>query len=759
VFAADLDAGELHKSGVRQKLSGQPFEVLRVLLQHPGQIVSRQELQRSIWPDDTFVDYDLALRKSITRLREILGDSADNPRFIETIPRKGYRFIAPVISSDQGLLEPIDGSQRTPFPSRLKIALAIAVVALSAVTVAGLLWRSQHARKLTDRDTIVLADFVNTTGDSVFDDALKQGVRVQLEQSPFLSILSERRVSDELLLMGRAQDDRLTRAAADEICQRTGGAAVLAGTISNLGSHYVIGLNASNCRTGENLSSVQIESDSREHVLRGLGASVTSMREKLGESLSTIAKYNVPLEEASTPSLEALQAYSLGMKTWRSKGGGESIPFFDRAIELDHGFALACTDLADIYEDLGEPGLAGEYASKAYQFRDRGNPREKFRIATAYYFHQTGDLRKAIETAELWAQSYPRDSWPPHYESVINEFLGRYEKAVADGLEALRLDPDAPNLHSDLMEDYLALDRRPQVRTVYQQALERRIDNVFLHNDMYVLAFLEDDRAEMAREVAWASGKPAAQDLLLSAQSDTEAFFGRLVKARQLSRRAFELAASTGQKETAALWELDDALHEAELGNSVQARQRTRDALATASTRDVQILAALVLARAGDSTQAQRLCEKLEKRLPYNMELNSYWLPSIRAAIQLNLGSPSRALELLEIAKPYELAFPRPQIGGGGLLYPVWLRGLALLRQNRGNEAAAEFRKILEHRSIITNSLIGAIAHVQLARSYFAQGDKSQARTTYQDFFALWKDADPDIPILKEAKAEYANLQ
>jgi DNA-binding winged helix-turn-helix (wHTH) protein/tetratricopeptide (TPR) repeat protein len=783
-FRLDPHERKLLRGNEIVALTPKAFDTLLILVRNSGHLLEKDELIATLWPN-TFVE-EGSLSNNIFLLRKALGE---DPTFIETVPRRGYRFVGAVRQLPH-VEKPLEGHRELanevsiplqsqavtpslpvptpvlPAPATIPAAkrrvlvisgLISLFLAVTVFAVASYFYF--HGKpKLTDKDIIVLTDFVNTTGDPVFDDTLKQGLRVQLEQSPFLNILSDMKITEGLRMMGRAPDQRLTPEIARDLCQRVGSKAVLIGSLSRLGAHYVIGLNASNCHSGDSLASAQSEADTREHVLSALTASATKIREKLGESLASIQKYDAPLEQATTPSLEALKAYGLAIKTRRTRGDAESLPFFQRALELDADFALARANLADAYENLGESDLAAEHASKAYELRDRATERERFEISIVYYFQQSGELRKGIQTADLWAQSYPHDSLPYQYRSVANEFLGQYEKALTYGLEALRLDPDGPNLHSNLMEDYLALNRIDEAKRVYGEALQRKLDTAFLHDDMYVLAFLEGDKAEMDHQIAWALGKSGAEDMLLSAQSDTEAFFGRLRRARQLSRMAVEFADANSQKETAALWQLDTALQDAELGNSVRARQETKSGLARASTRDVQILAALTLARAGDAARSQTLSEELERRLPYNAELNSYWLPCIRAAIQINRGNPVQAIELLEVAKPYDLAFPRPQVGGGGLLYPVWLRGLALLLLNRGSEAAAEFQKILDHRSTIANSPISALAHLQLGRAYVMQGDKLKARIAYQDFFTLWKDADSGIPVLRKAKAEYEKL-
>jgi tetratricopeptide (TPR) repeat protein len=691
------------------------------------------------------------INKALEKDRKLRYQSATEIHTdLQRLKRDSDSARLPLQTSATVSVEQRGGKLRTLVPA------AIAAVVLAA----GVYFYSHRIPKLTDKDTIVLADFTNTTGDAVFDEALRQGLAVQLEQSPFLSLVSEERIQQALRLMDQPADAKLTPPIARELCQRTGTTAVFNGSIAQIGTQYNLTLEAVNCVSGEVLASTDARASDKNKVLDALGEIAPEMRSKLGESLSTVQKFDVPLENATTPSLEALKAFSMARKTGGEKGEAASIRFLLRAIELDPEFAVACAQLAAFYEDLGEPGLAEKYATRAYRLRDRVSEGEKFFISTIYYQSVTGELQKSIQTDEQWAQSYPRNTRPHNFQSIAYAFLGQYEKAVDEGLEAIRLDPDPPPFfYSNLMEDYLALNRWDDARRMYRAALEKKHDDTFLHNDMYVLGFLEGDTPEMERQLAWASGRPGLEDVLISAQSDTEAFFGRSAKARQLSQRAGEFARSNGQNETAALWRSSSALREAEFGNFVWARGRINEALHEASTRDIQILAALTLARAGDFARAQALSEGLAKSLPLNTELNNYWLPSIQAAIQINRGNPTQALSTLEVAKPYDLAFPRPQFGGGGYLYPVWLRGLAFLLLHRGREAAEEFQKILDHRSIVTNSPIGALAHLGLARAYVLEGNTAKARAAYQDFLTLWKDADPDIPILKAAKAEYAKLQ
>jgi serine/threonine protein kinase/Flp pilus assembly protein TadD len=638
--------------------------------------------------------------------------------------------------------------------------MAAAAIALAAAMAAtGFYWRSHGTAKLTEKDTIVLADFTNTTGDVVFDDALKQALSIQLEQSPFLNTLSVLKVRETLVLMGRSANDRVTEEMAREICERTGSAMVLAGSIAPLGTQYILGLNAENCRTGDLLAQEQVQSVRKEDVLNGLGQAATKIRAKLGESISSIQKFDTPIAKATTSSLEALKALSLGNNSLTQKGDVDSIPFYKRAIQLDPNFALAYAQLGTAYANLEEPDLASENYQKAYELRNRVSEREKFLILSDYDSDVTGDLEKSIQTTQLWAQSYPRDAAPHNYLGLEYEFLGLYEKAAAEQLTAIRLFPNSGNDYSNLMENYVALARLEEAKSTYRQAIERRLDNPFLHDERYAIAFLEGDAEEMARQVEWAAGKQGAEDLLLSAQSDTEAFYGHLEKARELSERAVGSASRNDLRETAALWQMNSALREAEFGNLERARQVVKAGLTMAQTRHVKTLAALALACSGDLARSRAFTDELQKEFSLNTQLNHYWLPVVRAYTELRVGHPAQAVKLLEEAAPYDFAFPEPQFSEGGLLYPVYVRGQAYLALHQGKEAAAEFQKFFDHRTIVANSPLAALARLGLTRSYVLQGDSPKARTAYEDFFALWKDADPDIPILKAAKAEYAKLQ
>jgi len=465
--------------------------------------------------------------------------------------------------------------------------------------------------KLTDQDTVVLTDFDNKTGDTVFDDTLKAALGVELGQSPFLNVLSDRKVSETLEMMGRPLNQRLTADVGRELCQRTGSKAVLGGEISSLGSHYLIELNAVECNTGDTLAKQQAEATSKEDVLTALCRASSGFRRKLGESLASVQKFEVPVE-ATTSSLEALKNYSMGIKIGHEKGEAPSIPFLKRAIELDPNFPMAYAALAIAYTNLLQRSLAVEYATKAYQLRDRVSEREKLRI-TANYFLATGEIDKEAQTYELWIANYPRDSVPHGDLGAYYVNVGQYDKALAEFQETFRLAPDNVSNHAALGSTYLILNRLDEAGATFNHALAHKLDSGFLRQYIYLLAFLRGDAAQMEQQVAWAAGKPGDEDVLLSMQSDTEAYYGRLTKARDFSRRAVESAVRADAKETAALWQLNAALREAELGSTADAKQGVTAALALSTARDVKLFAALTLARSGDASRAKTLAEELEK--------------------------------------------------------------------------------------------------------------------------------------------------
>jgi len=640
-------------------------------------------------------------------------------------------------------------------PWRVALLAGVAAVVLS---VAGYFYL-HRVPKLTDRDTIVLADFMNTTGDPVFDGTLRQGLAVQLEQSPFLSLIPEQQIQQALQLMGQKPDAKLTPAIAQELCQRTSSAAVIDGSIAQIGGQYLLTVKAVNCSNGESLASTEAQAGDKNHVLDALGKMASDIRNKLGESLSTVQKFDTPLEQATTPSLEALQAFSVGWKTMVGKADyAAAVAWFRRATLLDPKFAMAYATLGNCYSVLGESRLAAENLQKAYELRDQVSEFEKFYIETHYFQYVSGDLEKARQTYELFAQTYPRSVVPHSNLGQIYGFLGQYDKALAELREAHRLNPASGMRYAGLVNGYFSLNRLGEARAAAEEARMKNVDSPFLHSNLYQLAFLQNDATGMAREVTWATDKPRVEDVLLGAEADTVAYSGRLGQARELSHRAVASAQRAEEKETAAAYEADAALREALFGNETAARQRAAAALGLSNGRDVQYGAALALGFTGDAARTQTLAEDLVKVFPEDTMVQFNYLPTIRAQLALMHNDSSQAIEALQAAAPYELGSP----GTGNFtfaLYPIFVRGQAYLAAHQGREAAAEFQKILNHPGIVVNEPIGALAHLGLGRAYALQGDTAKAKAAYQDFLTLWKDADPDIPILQQAKAEYVKLR
>jgi serine/threonine protein kinase/Tfp pilus assembly protein PilF len=663
-----------------------------------------------------------------------------------------------------------------PLRKRWKVLVPAALMLVAAAIGGTLYFRSRQAMaRLTDKDTVVLCDFDNKTGDSVFDDTLKQGLSVQLEQSPFLALVSERKVNETLKLMGRPAGDRLTPEVTHEVCLRTGSKAMLAGSIAGLGSQYVIGLKAVNCDTGDVLAEAQEQAAGKEVVLKALDAAAVSLRGKLGESLSSVEKYATPVAEATTPSLEALKAYSLGVKTFYAKGHTAALPFFKRAVELDPNFAMAYAWMSGVYHDLNQLGRAAEYARKAYESREKVSERERFWIEEIYYFNVTGELEKAAQTDELWQQTYPRDDLPYIRLGFISWTLGNLEKGLEEWREALRVDPDKGFNYFGVGIAYMNLNRLDEAEAAYKQAQERKLEAPYVLQNCYLLAFLKGDGAQMAQWVSAAMGKPGAEDLLLAMQADTEGWYGKLRNAHELTGRAMDSAQHNDAKEAAAGYQAEAALREVEAGNREQARTEAHAALKLAPNHDVRAIAALALARSGDTAGAEKLAAELDKDFQLDTLVQKYWLPTIRAGIALEGKDPNRAIELLQVASTIELGAITPDLSI--FLCPVYLRGEAYLMLHDGNRAAAEFQKFIDRRGVVANFPWGALARLGLARAYAVEAGLSRhgenggvkpplqpdalakARAAYQDFLTLWKDADPDIPIFKEAKAEYAKLK
>ena len=641
------------------------------------------------------------------------------------------------------------------------------VVIVAAVLVGYFFFR--RPAKLTEKDTIVLADFTNTTGDTVFDDALKTALTVSLRQSPFLNVLADEKVAATLRLMARPTNTPLTTDVTREVCQRAGSKAYIAGSIASLGSQYVVGLKAVNCESGDTLAQEQVTAASKEKVLDALGEAASKLRGELGESLATVQKFHVPLAQATTSSLEALKAYSLGQEAYREKGQAAALPYHQRAIAVDPNFAMGYWAVGYDYFTLAETGRAREYYNKAFQLREHASEREKLEITADYYLNVTGELDKAAQTYQEEIESYPREvAAYDNLGTVYNE-QGQYEQAAEITRQGQRLAPDSVTWYGHLANFALALQRFDELRQIGHEAQARKLDDYVLHLNLYALAFLGSDSTAMAEQQQWFAGKPEYQNWGLALASDTEAYGGHLGKAGELTKQAVDSAVRADSKESGAIIQTIAAQREAAYGNPAEARRSAAEALKLAPrSQAVEVEAALAYAMADDTARAESLAQDLNKRFPLDTQMQSLWLPAIRAQLALNRKNPTLALNTLQAGSHIELgmiAF----VANLSWLYPTYIRGEAYLAVGQGSAAAAEFQKILNHSGIVWNCWTGALAHLGVARanalqartSQGADADAARARalTAYKDFLTLWKDADPDIPVLKEAKAEYAKLQ
>ena len=776
LYEAHAASGDLFRQGRRIKLQEQPFRLLITLLEHPDEIVTRETLRQQLWKGDTFVEFDQSLATAVTKLRQALSDTADNPRFVETVPKRGYRFLAPVTVGgqskppaqeqiavpDSGTTLPVVLSPEKSPPPRVNRRLRHAFVAGLVVVVLCIgigtyfHYQKRSSFLFTPRDTVLIADFVNTTGEPLFDDALRQGVEIGLEQSPVLNLLPDRKTGIILKQMGRPSDDRVTGKIAIEVCQRAGSKIAVQGSISSLGADYLIDLAAIRCDSGEPIALDQAQAKRKEDVVDALGKVTSQLRIRLGESLPSIQRYDAPLAQATTPSLDALKAYSLGLTTWDRKGDEASIPFFKTAIGIDSNFALAYDALGTVYNNLGEIELARADATRAYELRERVTEAEKIAIESRYFLYVTGDLEKAAEIYEFAVQTYPNSAGALNHLGTTNAELGRYQNAAENLREALRLDSTRATTYANLAIDLLALNRIDEAGAVLDEASRLKMETDYLLQVNYWRAFLRRDNEEMQRIAEQAENIPGAHSLLLSEQANTEAYYGHFEKARQLSQSAADLMKNDGDKEEAAECIVEAAIREAEVGNAKQAREYVTQAMQNAHDQNVMARAALAMATVGDLDQATSLSEKLNKEYPSATFVQKYWLPTIRAEVELQRGKAENAIRILEVAVPYEPA------GLSGLsastLHPAYVRGQAYLALGDGIKAAAEFQKLIDNPGLTLNMPLAALAHLGRARAYSHLSDPSKTHAAYEDFFDLWKSPDLDIPILRQSRGELAQL-
>jgi len=742
-------------------------------------IMHEDALPPGHWKSDLPPQVEEIIGRALEKNRELRYQHASEMRAeLQRLKRDTESGRVPVASMDRvgkgALTRPVSsarGDSRPRLSSRAKLGSYIAALILAALLVSGGLYylSHQHSKRLTEKDTIVLADFGNSTGDAVFDDTLKTALNVSLRQSPFLNLLSDSEAAKTLKLMTRPPDTKLTPDVAREICQRVGSNAYIAGSIGSLGSEYVLGLKAVNCQNGDVLAQEQVTAASKEKVLDALGTAASKLRGELGESLATVQKFDVPLEQATTSSLEALKAFSLGDKTTNEKGAGAGLQYHQRAIELDPNFAWGYRVVGGDYNALGQLGRATEYYTKAFQLRGRASERERLSITAAYYRNVTGELDKAAQTYQEHIENYPREAAPYNNRGLIYAEEGQYEKALDLTRQAVRLEANVAVYFENLTQYTLALQRFDETRQIIQEEQARKMDPAEFHMTLYAIAFLGADSVLMAEQQQWFAGKPDYESVGLALASDSEAYAGHLGKARELTKRAVDSAVRMDDKESGATYRANAALQQAAYGYAAEARQSAAEALKLApDSPGAAVEAAIAFAVVGDKARSESLAQALTKRYPLGTQMQSLWLPAIQARLALNGKNPALAINALQSASAIELGMI-PFFNNTSCLYPIYVRGEAYLAAGQGNAAAVEFRKILDHSGIVWSCWTGALARLGAARANALQSRTSQgadadaarvrALAAYKDFLTLWKDADPDVPILKEAKAEYAKLQ
>jgi eukaryotic-like serine/threonine-protein kinase len=719
------------------------FETLCVLVENAGRLVTKQELLETVWPDAAVEENNL--NHNISVLRKALGEKATGQQYIETVPRVGYRFVAAVETAEPGTDAPIPAPGVTQHASRAwragPVLVVVAMVVAIAAAMALYLDRSRPSGRtpaLTDKDSVLVADFANTTGDDVFDGTLRQAVAVVLGQSPFLNVVSEERVRETLRYIGRSPDERVTRDLAREIAQRQGVKALLAGSITRLGSHYVINLEAVSAAGGETIAREQAEAESRERILTRLGEAATRLREKLGESLASIEKFSAPIEQATTASLDAFKAYDLGRQRHFSGRYFEAIPLYRRAVELDPEFAMAYAALGITYGTAREHALAAQFSQQAFDLRDRVSEREKFYISVRYYMDVHDDGERAIEVLELWKQTYPRDFVPRTNLAARYNAIGRHQEALDEAREGVRLNPDAGVAYAAVAHTLIDLGQLSEARAVIEQALARRLDPPYSHYMLYAIALLQGDAPAMQQQIDRVSGTPAEAGML-AMQSVTAAYAGRVRQARELTKRAMELAKSRDLLEAAGVYAAGDAVWEAGYGNCREAEQAVTRALALSRGRNALSWSALAVAMCGDSTLAGKLADEMVRRFPQDSFFKSSWLPMVDAALSLHRGDPAAAVERLKRAE-------RVELGTNAFLWPSYLRGLAYLQQGASANARLEFQKILDNKGVLAPKdftpaamTLYPLAHLGRARAAASSADGEASRLAYEALLGVGK--------------------
>jgi DNA-binding winged helix-turn-helix (wHTH) protein/tetratricopeptide (TPR) repeat protein len=778
VFEVSVAARELLRQGRPVKIQDQPFELLLLFLERPGEILDRQFFRERLWPGNTFVDFAQSLSTAVTKLRQVLGDDSADPRFIETVPKRGYRFIAAVvIPAEQNptqLPAPVPAVRVAAEPAAPAVAdlptqrtgtrhpRRLAWAALATVRVfsaAGFVyWRHRHAGfVLAPKDTVVLADFENATGESIFNDALHQALIVEMAQSPVLHLLPDRKASVVFRQMGHSPDERMTGRTALELCRRVGGKVVVQGSISSLGTSYLVGLAGIRCDTGKPIAQEQMEATRSDDVVDALGKTSAKLRARLGESLPSIQKYNAPLELATTPSLDALKMYSQALSTWDEKGDLASLPYFKQTVAIDPGFALAYSALATVYNNLGQADLARDSMVKAFALRTKVTEAERASIEARYYLYVTEEIDKAAETYAGLAREYPDSAGSLAHLATAESKLGQDEQAAEHLRQALRIDPTRAAGYGNLAVALIRLNRFDEASAVLADADKRGLRTGYWLQINYLLGFLKGNAQQMEDSVRASASVPGAKPALMLQQAETEAYHGRLVQALTLARAAAELMQAAGDKEGAASGLAAVALIEAEDGDAHQASSLMFQARSLSNDKSIQTLAALVAAQAGEMQTAVALSDALDKQYPRGTYTQNFWLPVVRARLELRRGHAMQAVHALSTAGSVDPA------GAEGFsttsLLPDYVRGQAYLAAGNGDQAAVEFHKLIDQPGRSLNSPFGSLAYLGLARALVLSSRLAEAQQAYQKFFTLWSGADAEVPLLHQARAEADRLR
>jgi DNA-binding winged helix-turn-helix (wHTH) protein/tetratricopeptide (TPR) repeat protein len=764
VFELDRRSGELRKRGVRVSLSAQPFQVLVALLDRAGELVTREELQRRVWPTHTFIDFEHGLNKAVNRLRVALGDTADSPRFIETLPKRGYRFIAPVqhfhglpraaplppsVNPPEGVVPPSPNGESERQRRRRRSWVTVAALTLITLAAVGYVLTRGKSAAPAQPIRVVLARIDNHAGDPAFDHTLTQALAINLQQSPVIQVVSAHEVRRTLALMRRSAEEPLSMQIAQDICRRTSGHAVLGGSLSRLGSEYVLALNVLDCQTGDTLGAQQLRASRKEDVLGAVDGATPSLRRMLGESQGSIHRLDTRVHKTlTTESLEAFEAYTAGERNVFSQGGWSAVPFFRRAIEIDPDFAYAHAALGLVLGAFGQSAESSFHTLKAYQLRDRVSDWERHFITAQYHDRVTGDLDKMLATCEVWIQAYPHERTARNRLATVYNQLGQPARALAELERARALGHDNPIDVDVWAATMMRLNRAQEALPVIQSAVEQTPDRMPLRRLAYRLSFGAGEKAAMAAHVDWARHTPRAEPLLAE-QAETDAYLGRVALSRLGFQRAVDAAVRNDFNGNAGLWTGINAVHEALFGYEGEARAQAGAAVGFEASWETRALAAVALARVGDLAAARQLAAALSEERPRGTLVQNYWLPVIRAQSYLHDGHGAQAIESLRAAENFELSDTRLP------LLPAFIRGEAYLAAREGRRAAVEFQKLLKHRGAVRNSVLGALAHLGLGRALALTGEAESARTKYELFFQLWRDADQDIPILRQARVEY----